>query len=328
MGEQNSLVIFTKASQMLAEAVTVQKAKELKDLALTAADWAKRKGMGQQAIAYAQSYALQAERRMGEMLKTTERNKGAKGIGRSAVMSSDRTPTLKDIGITKNESARAQKVADINEDIFSEIISGEKPITKALGELKLAERRTDIKRQKSDIASGKTKLPEGKYEIIVIDPPWRYSEKEDAGYDSNSFRGTTPYPTMSIDEIKKLKLPASNDCIVWLWTTQKHLKYAFGILESWGFEDKAILTWCKNKMGIGKWLRSKSEFCIMAVKGKPKINLTNQTTVLNADAREHSRKPDEFYSMVDELCIGRKLDYFSRESRKGWDSHGVEASKF
>jgi ATP/maltotriose-dependent transcriptional regulator MalT len=61
---------------MLAEADTIQKAKELKNLALTAADWAKRKGMGEEAIQYARSYALEAERKLGKMLKQTERADG------------------------------------------------------------------------------------------------------------------------------------------------------------------------------------------------------------------------------------------------------------
>jgi len=76
---ENSLAIFTRASQMLAEADTIQKAKELKDLSLTAADWAKRKGMGEEAIKYARSYAMDAEHKMGEMLLATERARPAVG---------------------------------------------------------------------------------------------------------------------------------------------------------------------------------------------------------------------------------------------------------
>ena len=181
-----------------------------------------------------------------------------------------------------------------------------------------------IQQQRKDIEDGTIEIPKGQYEVIVIDPPWQYSSKEDAGYDKEGFRGTTDYPTMTVEAIKGIKLPSSENCVLWLWTTQKHLRYAFEILDVWGFKDVAILTWCKNKMGIGKWLRSKSEFCIMSIKGKPIIDLTNQTTVLNADVREHSRKPDEFYTMVSELCIGRKLDYFSREKRKGWDTFGTK----
>lgn len=66
---------------MLSEANTIQQTKELKSLFLTAADWAKRKGMGDEAIKYAKSYALEAERKMGEMLRETERAKGVLKVG-------------------------------------------------------------------------------------------------------------------------------------------------------------------------------------------------------------------------------------------------------
>ena len=61
---------------------------------------------------------------------------------------------------------------------------------------------------------------------------------------------------------------------------------------------------------------------------KPTIDLTNQTTVLHAPMREHSRKPDEFYEMVESLCVGRRLDFFSREPREGWAQMGNDPDKF
>ena len=215
-----------------------------------------------------------------------------------------------------------------DEKVLNELRAGTKTINEVHKEIKNEERKEEIKQLKEDIASGKAKLPEGLFEVIVIDPPWRYGEEDEDTFDANGHRAASPYPTMSIDKIIELKIPSTKDCVLWLWTTQKHLRYAFDILDGWGFEDKAILTWVKNKMGTGSWLRSKSEFCIMAIKGKPRINLTNETTVLNANSREHSRKPEEFYTMVDKLCIGRKLDYFARQERKGWSCYGSETNKF
>lgn len=116
---------------MLAEADTIQKAKELKNLALTAADWAKRKGMGEEAIRYARSYALEAERKMGEMLAKTERAKrGPDKIGgqRSQRITPDSEPTLADLGISKNESSKAQKLSRIPREKFNEILTGEIPL--------------------------------------------------------------------------------------------------------------------------------------------------------------------------------------------------------
>jgi len=188
--------------------------------------------------------------------------------------------------------------------------------------IKKEDRLKKIEEQRKEIAKGSLKYPKGTYEVIVIDPPWKYND--DVVYDAKGFRGVTDYPTMTIEQIKNIKLPSNDNCVLWLWTTHRFMRYAFELLDDWGFEEKAILTWCKNKMGIGRWLRSKSEFCIMAVKGKPTINLTNQTTILAADNEGHSIKPKEFYEMVDKLCIGRKLDYFARKKRAGWDVYGDE----
>jgi hypothetical protein len=114
MNEINSLVIFTKAALMLAEADTIQKAKELKNLALTAADWAKRKGMGEKAILYARSYALRAERKMGEMLADKDLRQKPGEYKKLHDETFCPKPSLSDLGLTKIESFRAQKLADID----------------------------------------------------------------------------------------------------------------------------------------------------------------------------------------------------------------------
>ncbi|MCH8930350.1 MAG: hypothetical protein IIA98_05470 [Proteobacteria bacterium] len=89
-----------------------------------------------------------------------------------------------------------------------------------------------------------------------------------------------------------------------------------------------ILTWVKDRMGTGRWLRSQSELIILAVRGKPQVDLTNQTTIVHGAVRQHSRKPDEFYAMVESLCIGRRLDFFSRERREGWAQMGNDPDRF
>ena len=133
---------------------------------------------------------------------------------------------------------------------------------------------------------------------------------------------------MSIEEISALPVKplAHADCVLWLWTTNAHLREAFGIMEAWGFDYKTMLTWAKNKMGTGDWLRGKTEHCLMGLRGKPTICLTNQTTLLCADSGKHSAKPAEFYEMVEALCPGSKLEMFQRTSRDGWTGHGDESS--
>jgi len=190
-------------------------------------------------------------------------------------------------------------------------------------QFKTEDKQKDIAQQRKDIASGKIKLPEGKFEVIAIDPPWPYGGK----YDASSRRVSSPYPEMQIEDLKKINLPASDDCVLWLWTTHKFIFDAKDLMDKWGFDYKGILTWDKQDLGMGSWLRMQCEFCLLGIKGKPTWNLKNERDMLSEKRREHSRKPASFYKMVDSLCIGRKLDYFSREKHEGWEQLGNTPEK-
>ena len=74
------------------------------------------------------------------------------------------------------------------------------------------------------------------------------------------------------------------------------------MLDAWGFEQKTILTWVKDRIRMGHWLRGQTEHCIMAVRGKPIRELTNQSTVLYGPVGAHSQKPEAFYNLVERLC--------------------------
>jgi N6-adenosine-specific RNA methylase IME4 len=106
------------------------------------------------------------------------------------------------------------------------------------------------------------------------------------------------------------------------------MRQAYQWRDAWGFTEKTILTWAKDRMGVGDWLRGQTEHCILAVRGRPIVTLTNQTTILHAPLREHSRKPDEFYRLVESLCPGTRLEMFAREPRPGWAAWGAETEKF
>jgi N6-adenosine-specific RNA methylase IME4 len=206
-----------------------------------------------------------------------------------------------------------------NEKVIEEIRAG----TKTISEVKKEERIEKIEKQRADIKSNtETTKPTGKYNVIVIDPPWDYGNDEN--YNPDSFRGTCPYPVMKFEEIKDIKLPAEKDCVLWLWTTNKFMLQMQELLDAWEFEFKTILTWDKEHIAIGKWLRSQTEHCILAVKGKPFYNNTKWGTLIREKRTEHSTKPEIFYKMVDEICAGRKLDYFARKKRNGWDVYGDE----
>jgi ParB/RepB/Spo0J family partition protein len=163
----------------------------------------------------------------------------------------------------------------------------------------------------------------GPYRVIVADPPWPY-RREDP-----SQRGKTPYPHMSLAEICAVRVQdvAATDCILWLWTTNPFMRHAYAVLDAWGFEDKTILTWVKDRFGNGDWLRGQTEHAILAVRGRPTVTLTNQSTVLHAPWRGHSVKPPEFYDLVESLCPAPLYaDLFSRYRHNDkWVCHGNDA---
>jgi N6-adenosine-specific RNA methylase IME4 len=168
-------------------------------------------------------------------------------------------------------------------------------------------------------------LPLDTFHVLAVDPPWSYGRQGDPTH-----RAANPYPQMTVEEICAFPVAtlAHDDCVLWLWTTNAYMREAYQVADAWGFQVKTILTWVKDRMGTGDWLRGQTEHCLMAIKGRPVVNLTNQTTVISGPLREHSRKPDEFFELVNTLCPGKKAELFAREAREGWTVYGNQLHTF
>jgi N6-adenosine-specific RNA methylase IME4 len=204
-------------------------------------------------------------------------------------------------------------------------------IRKAVRKLeKKEEKEAEIQAQAEAIATGDLPVLENKYHVIVLDPPWPYEDGKANTYDAEARRVANPYPEQSIEEISNMDIPAADDCVMWLWTTHKFMHNALDLLIHWGFDHKAILVWDKEKIGMGHWLRMQCEFCLLAVKGNPIWDNTEVRDILREPRREHSRKPEAFYEMVENICHGAKFEFYARQQRDGWDSLqvGIETEKF
>jgi len=242
----------------------------------------------------------------------------------------------KDLGWSQGKVAMAQQVSKKADDLTKEKLrAGELSINQVYQEVKKKEKKDQRQRKiqevREKIEAENVITPNKKYHVIAIDPPWAYSEKggfSSEQYDSKSNRGAVDYPTMSVAEISKIELPDADDCVVFLWTTHAFLRDSFQILEGWGFNYKATLVWDKVKMGIGRTVRMQVEFCLIATKGSPIINGSSERDIISEPRREHSRKPEAFYEMVERMCLGNKLDYFSRQNRENWDHYGAEQGQF
>lgn len=219
-------------------------------------------------------------------------------------------------------------------EVKEKLSTGEISINQAYQDIKKEEKKeqrvNEIKQQIEAIESGELPELKGVFDIISFDPPWPYEgeSKEITTYDPNGRRVANPYPEMSIEQIKQIEVPSSDNSVVFLWTTHKFLNDAFDILKTWGFQYKATLVWDKEKMGMGAWLRMQCEFCLIGIKGKPYWDNTKYRDIIRESRREHSRKPDSFFEMVENITLGRKLEYFSREKRNGWEVFGNDINKF
>src|SRR5262249_55312882 len=308
-----------QAKQLLALARTVREAKEIRDQAVAVAHYMKVRGGSEEAADNAAEIKLWAERRLGELLVQSVNHNGARGVGNTMLS------TLPE-GVKPIQSSRWQKVASIPEPEFVAEIAkrrGTKEGITTHAVLKLAQAK-EKKAKIEAIAKQSALLPKGPFRVIVVDPPWAYFKRTA----DITHRNAIPYQTMSMNEIKAIPVPdfAASDCILWLWTTNAFMRQALEVIDAWGFKEKTILTWVKDRMGTGDWLRGRTEHCLLTIRGKPVVNLTNQTTLLESPRREHSRKPDEFYGLVEALCPGSKLEMFSRAvERKGWTLHGNES---
>lgn len=248
----------------------------------------------------------------------------------------DTKKELSKIGNVSHDTiARVKKIQEkATEEIKAKLSTGEVSINAAYKEIKKEEKKEEriniIKEQIKDIESGKVTELKGLYNVISIDPAWNYEgeNKNITSYDANGRRVANPYPEMSTQEIKNIKLPLLNDSVVFLWTTHKFLPDAFDILKNWNLDYKATLVWNKEKIGMGAWFRMQCEFCLVGIKGKPYWDNTTYRDIINEPRRQHSRKPDAFFDMVDKITLGRKLEYFSREKREGWDVFGNDVNKY
>jgi N6-adenosine-specific RNA methylase IME4 len=178
-------------------------------------------------------------------------------------------------------------------------------------------------------------LPTGiQFGTILADPPWSV---DDPGYEHTAHkRRRLHYDRMPTAEI--MAMPVADICHpdahLWLWTTNAHLEKAIEVCNAWGFHYNTLVTWRKTKLGLGWWLRSRTEHIIFAARTrKLRSNPGSFSTELKGEYRGHSKKPDTQYPMIEALSPGPRLEIFARDSepRDGWTqigSDGVPSDPF
>lgn len=243
-------------------------------------------------------------------------------IGKIADVSSETIRKVEKIEATASPEIKAKASAGLIS--INEAYKGIKK------EEKKVERVELIQKQIEDIEEGLLPDLVGLFDVVSVDPPWPYEgeSKNITSFDSVGRRVANPYPEMSIEQIKAIELPLMENAVVLLWTTHKFLPDAFEILKEWNLDYKATLVWNKEKIGMGAWFRMQCEFCLVGIKGKPYWENTTYRDIIIEARREHSRKPDSFFEMIEKITMGNRLEYFSREKREGWQVFGNDINKF
>jgi N6-adenosine-specific RNA methylase IME4 len=167
-------------------------------------------------------------------------------------------------------------------------------------------------------------LPEGVYDVIYADPPWKYEF-------SLSSRGDPEkhYPVMELDQICRLKIPSADDSVLFLWATAPKLSEALIVMDAWGFEYRTNLVWIKDRMGTGFYFRGQHEHLLVGKKGDMPAppEEARIPSVFEAPRRGHSEKPEIVYDIIERMYPnGRYLELFARNNHRiGWTVWGDEA---
>ena len=178
----------------------------------------------------------------------------------------------------------------------------------------------------------------GKFGTILADPPWEFQNS--TGKVAPKHKRLKRYETMNLEEIKLMPVSrlSANKSHLYLWVPNAFIKEGIEVMEEWGFKYKTNIVWHKIRKdggpdgrGVGFYFRNTTELVLFGVKGTKVRTLKpgrTQVNIIRTRKREHSRKPDELYKIIEKCSWGPFLELFARGKRKGWTSWGDQSKKY
>lgn len=177
----------------------------------------------------------------------------------------------------------------------------------------------------------------GRFSTILADPPWRFSNR--TGKVAPEHRRLKRYHTMTLRDICDMPVAAHahDNAHLYLWVPNALLAEGMAVMHAWGFQYKTNLVWYKIRKdggpdgrGVGFYFRNVTELVLFGIRGRVRTLAPgrSQVNVLATRKREHSRKPDEFYRIVERCSPGPFLELFAREKIPGWVQWGDEIETY
>ena len=173
----------------------------------------------------------------------------------------------------------------------------------------------------------------GTFGTILADPPWRFDNR--TGRVAPEYRRLPRYPSLSFEEIGRLPVGelSSTESHLYLWVPNALIREGLEVMKHWGFEYKTNLVWYKVRKdggpdgrGVGFYFRNVTELVLFGVRGAIRTAQPgrSQVNIMATQKREHSRKPDELYDIIEDCSPGPYLELFARHGREGWVQWGNE----
>ncbi|MCI5046034.1 MAG: MT-A70 family methyltransferase [Aquisalinus sp.] len=184
----------------------------------------------------------------------------------------------------------------------------------------------------------RSSMPAQKVHTVLADPPWQFQNR--TGKMAPEHRRLNRYSTLNLEEIKSL--PVADYTVepahLYLWVPNALMPEGLEVMKAWGFEYKTNLIWYKIRKdggpdgrGVGFYFRNVTEMILFGVRGKKARTLQpgrSQVNLLATRKREHSRKPDELYDLIEDCSPGPYLELFARGSRKKWYTWGDQSEEY
>lgn len=183
-----------------------------------------------------------------------------------------------------------------------------------------------------------SRVGDRKFATVLADPPWRFANK--TGKMAPEHKRLSRYTTMSFDEIGELPVSSivADTAHLYLWIPNALLPYGLEVMRQWGFEYKTNLVWYKvrkdggpDRRGVGFYFRNVTEVILFGIRGRNARTLAQgrrQENIIVSRKREHSRKPDEQYALIEACSPGPFIELFARGKRKGWCVWGNQADDY
>lgn len=169
----------------------------------------------------------------------------------------------------------------------------------------------EAKRQLVEERTINMPMPEGVFDVIYADPPWRYE------FNRTKNRAIeNHYPTLPLEEIKQIPVPSADNAVLLLWATAPKLEEALEVMRAWGFRYRTCAVWDKEALGMGNWFRIQHELLLLGIKGRVKIPSVEARirSVYREKKGKHSQKPQYFYDVIEKMFPnGKYLELFARQ---------------